>query len=349
MLATLDPQLLYVIVFGPGVGESIVLRIPPNGWIIVDGLLVEEVSPAAELLEKLGVEWSAVVLTHDHEDHAPGLARVLELSGRGPVGCAAPFLAAMRGRLQGADGTGLLQAGNTQDTLAKIDQRWDDHPEAKWELAAGTERKIADARFAALWPDRDQLPEYRPGLENAFSTPLLVEWRRVRLLLGADLPSAQWEAVGRAFQDRNLPEHCLFKVSHHGSHTSLSDVYAPADHPEMRTWIVTPYTRSRVPRFEDGDGIHRLLQKVPELHLTATHSTPGGQSGAPLAVTRAALCATGPGQAAGMQLGPGVSLVKKPKCRPEQVLSHHVVAAGFREDGTRAEMRHGQGTLRVRE
>ena len=92
MLTTLAADLLYVIVFGPGVGESIVLRIPPSSWVVVDGLLRDGVSPAAKLLRELDVEWSGVVLTHDHADHAPGLASVLSHKGGGPVGCARPFI-----------------------------------------------------------------------------------------------------------------------------------------------------------------------------------------------------------------------------------------------------------------
>jgi len=40
--------LLYLIVYGPGFGESIVLRDPAGAWIVVDGCLANGGSPPTE-------------------------------------------------------------------------------------------------------------------------------------------------------------------------------------------------------------------------------------------------------------------------------------------------------------
>ena len=195
MLKDLKDGLLYVIVFGPGVGESIVLRIPPTTWVVVNGLLHEDVSPAAKLLEELDVAWSGVVLTHDHKDHAPGLASVLSHIGNGPVGCAKLFLDAFREKHNLDDGLRLDETGTAEQTLSKIDRRWFDDRESKWDLKPGDTRTIGGSRLTPLWPDVNMLPRYAPGMENAFSTPMLVEWEKVRLLLGADLPTEHWGSV----------------------------------------------------------------------------------------------------------------------------------------------------------
>jgi hypothetical protein len=344
MLKDLHPDLFYAIVFGPGFGESIVLRIPPSHWVVVDGLIVDDVSPAAELLSALDVEWSGVVLTHDHEDHAPGLASVLSLNGSGPIGCATPFVLSDRQRRESADGKKLFDEGLSEDTLAKIDQRWTDDPATKWELKSGESRQIGNADLKALWPDTKSLPAYRNGLENRFSTPLLVTWKRLRLLLGADLPAQEWGKVGGMFS--GLGDHCMFKVAHHCSSSSISDVYAPLDHPERRTWICTPFSKSRLPRFDDGDGVDRLLKRVTELHLTSLPHPPTDDSACPTETTRSLLRDQALHTNA---LGPGLTLVRRPKCLRDQVLTHCVIAAGFGEDGSRVDIRYGQGAKIVRQ
>ena len=348
MLKDLQDGLLYAIVFGPGVGESIVLRIPPSSWVVVDGLLREDVSPAARLLRELDVEWSAVVLTHDHQDHGPGLASVLSHKGRGPVGCSRPFIAAWRAKRQSGDGKQLFDLGAAEDTLSKIDQRWLDDEDSEWDLKPRAERMIGGARLTALWPDEALLPEYAPGRENMFSTPLLVEWEGVRLLLGADLPADQWADVGKLFHDRELGNHALFKVAHHGSRRSVSREYAPPNHPERRTWVATAFTPQGLPRFENGEGVEQLLELVPELHLTAADYLPAGASLPPQSVRRATIRDASLPAARQKQIPGGVKLARRRKCAPEDLLTHHVIAVGFREDGTRADIRYGHGTLIVR-
>jgi hypothetical protein len=342
MLGDLNPDLLYVIVFGPGVGESIVLRIPPAHWVVVDSFLSDDVSPAAELLSKLDVEWSGVVLTHDHEDHAPGLAKVLGMKGNGPVGCSMPFILKAREQSNSADGRRLINLGLAEDALATNDQRWEDDTNAVWDLKPGNVRTVADAAFEPLWPDTALLPEYQDGQQNRFSTPMLVTWKGLRLLLGADLPTREWDAVGKLY--RGLGDHALYKVAHHCSKGSVSHVYAPPDHPERRTWIATPFSKSHLPRFADGNGVDQLLQRVAELHLTSLPHPPTAASGSPREVRRSDLR-----DSAFQTLGAGVVLIKRPQYLRQHVMTHFVIAAGFAEDGTRADIKHGQGTLIVRQ
>lgn len=91
----LKDELLYAIVFGPDYGECIVLRVPPEevggppAWVVVDSLERDDDAgtwrPALDLLA--GSRWSALLLTHPHDDHAAGFGAVVNHAGAGPIGC----------------------------------------------------------------------------------------------------------------------------------------------------------------------------------------------------------------------------------------------------------------------
>src|SRR6266478_4907602 len=82
----LDAERLYLFVVGPGVGESILVRAPPNNWLVVDGCRVgDEGSAPVTLLKRYGARLvDGVVLTHPHLDHARGL---VELLGAEDIDC----------------------------------------------------------------------------------------------------------------------------------------------------------------------------------------------------------------------------------------------------------------------
>lgn len=77
----LRDELLYLIVYGPGFGESSVLREPEGSWVVLDGCLARNRSCPAELLAQHGAAWSGIILTHPHRDHALGLDSVLDRPG----------------------------------------------------------------------------------------------------------------------------------------------------------------------------------------------------------------------------------------------------------------------------
>ncbi len=115
--------LLYLIVYGPGYGESVVLRDPAGTWIVIDGCVIDGRSPAAELLREHEAAWSCVILTHPHLDHALGLDRVLEQPGAGPIACAAPAVRRPETWLHSADAETHLREGTVEHVLATIQDR----------------------------------------------------------------------------------------------------------------------------------------------------------------------------------------------------------------------------------
>lgn len=86
---------LEVSVFGPGVGESIVVHLGHGDWMVVDSCLNPRTRrPAAlEYLGTIGVDvGSAVkllVLTHWHDDHVRGAGKILEQAHAAQVVCSA--------------------------------------------------------------------------------------------------------------------------------------------------------------------------------------------------------------------------------------------------------------------
>ena len=64
---------LYVFVFGPGTGELVAVRAPPNDWLIVDGCGVGKTKYGPALLAHYGATPRMIALTHPHRDPpAPG-------------------------------------------------------------------------------------------------------------------------------------------------------------------------------------------------------------------------------------------------------------------------------------
>lgn len=209
---------------------------------------------------------AGLILTHPHQDHAPGLDRLAEDHPGAWVGCAP-------GWVQDWADTDLMDAeavqreGTSQHTLAAIHRTWKS-TERQWLLTRDSTRQVGDAVFTALHPGKSEADAFRrrPRINpNLLSSAMLLEWGECRILLGADLPASRWKRnLGR----RGLGQHNACKVPHHGSKDSVSPVYAEGD--SQRLWFTTPWNRSSgLPRFEDGEGLQYLLGFCDKIWLTA--------------------------------------------------------------------------------
>jgi len=84
-----QPHELDVVVFGPGVGESILLHLGESDWFVIDSCKYPgEKTPAAlKYLPSIGVDPSVsvkrILATHWHDDHIKGLAISYLVAGRG--------------------------------------------------------------------------------------------------------------------------------------------------------------------------------------------------------------------------------------------------------------------------
>ncbi len=349
-LAGLRADLLYVIVFGPGFGESIILRVPPDCWVVIDGCQVGASSYPARLLAEHDARWSCVVLTHPHDDHVLGLDAVLDRPGGPVVGCVAPVVEDPYLWMRSPDPERHFVSGTKEHVLAAIQDRWETIEGARWELRRGEKRRFCGADFTVLHPNDPTLRAFyaavRQGYrfdENLLSTPLLVDWKRVRVLLGADLPARAWDSVGSEFI--HLDVHHVLKVPHHGSREALSPVYlGRVGSGRERIWVVTPFNRGRrLPVFGDGEAIAHMLEYVDVVHLTSLPVPRGFQGRTSCRKTRmevieildsAARGESPAGSTTAVEPGEGVDCW---------------VAVGLDEAGHLVDLRHGPGSIVVRE
>lgn len=337
----LEADKLHLFLFGPGFGESVVLRIPPDTWVVVDSCKVGARVPAADLLAASGAQWSAAFLTHPHEDHAAGLEAVLDQPSKPPrlVGFVDPRLDPIP---ETTGGHHLVRKRGVEAAFARIDSLPSDQ---YWSLRRGDRRTIGPAWITVLHPDLAELQTFS-GSPNRLSSALLVEWEQTRILLGSDVETEDWETIGANFS--NLSDHQILKIPHHASSNAVHPCYRPIALPALpteRVWLATPWSKGkRLPRFEDGEGVQQHLSSVTELHLTGLPVAFRHQLPAPARATRAQLLA---GQGAhSHSFGPWQiqRVSETPKGKDQCVLRVDLAS-----DGEITGLHHGQGTVVVTE
>jgi beta-lactamase superfamily II metal-dependent hydrolase len=88
-----DPDEVEVFVFGPGIGESVVIHLGLGEWIVIDSCIDSRTREAAALqyLGRLGVDvrqaLKLVVVTHWHNDHMLGASKVFEAAESAAMVC----------------------------------------------------------------------------------------------------------------------------------------------------------------------------------------------------------------------------------------------------------------------
>lgn len=185
-----------------GQGDAILLESGRGARMLVDGgpdpqrLLVELDARIPAWDRRIDI----VVLTHPHEDHVAGLARVLDRYRVGRV-----LEVGMRGRGPG---------------WAAWDERLRDGP-TRGLLAAGARLQLGDVALSVLWPEPGRVP-LAPADDgsavNNVSIVLLGEVHGRRFLLTGDAEEDLDPALLRA----GLPRLDVLKVAHHGSRTATT-------------------------------------------------------------------------------------------------------------------------------
>ena len=274
---SIDESNLSLLVLGPGCGESIVVLAPTKQAIVVDSFLAPQTAsgecPPLEFLKRNGYSIAVSALTHPHYDHAEGFDRIVHHC-KGPVGCGPKFLE----RLNPKDPNAALKDGWKKQALAAIHNKWENTKSAEWPLLAPGSVSVGDVTVTALHPTEENSKVLKG--ENALSSPLLIEWSSVRLLLGADLPTSCWELIDTSFR---VHEHSAFKVAHHTSINNVHPQVQGGNGPRDRYWIGTPYRRKpQPPRFEDDRGIQVLVKSVEQVHMTSILFDPGQDTSKPV-------------------------------------------------------------------
>ncbi len=276
----LTDELLHILVFGPGFGESIMVRIPPGEWLIVDALRQHGARPpgvpAATVLHDRGEQAAAIALTHPHLDHTDGFATLLDYRAEGgAVGCLAAHLD-LPSRWRGSpDGEEELKQSATEAALQRIFDIWESEPKARWDLVADASLDVGAGRVRVLHPPDERAQSVAKHRDrNRASAPMLIEWAAMGLLLGADLPNVEWKRLPQHFSSAStLALTAGLKASHHASGKAQHNLALGTEMTDPRAVLATPWTRGgderKLPRFEAGNGVDRILRSAPALHMTA--------------------------------------------------------------------------------
>lgn len=189
-----------------------------------------------------------------------------------------------------------LQAINT------ILDRWARNPASRWLLDTGSSETLGEATVTVLSPSPEIRAKHLSSSSssqaadpNLFSSALTVEWGGLRLVLGSDLvekPGQGWSRVVKQFT--HVVDHAGLKVAHHGSKDAYDRAVLQRATGNTPLCVVTPFASQRLPRFEDQEGIHKLLGHVAEVHLTSLPRAHSSQAASIAArFTRAELQSSG--------------------------------------------------------
>ena len=197
-----------------GQGDAILLEGQRGGRLLVDGgpdpgrLLValdEHLPPWDRRID-------VVVLSHPHEDHAAGLASLLDRYGVERV-----LEPGMFGPGPGYAALNAALAANGID---------------RGVLVTGDRLAVDDVALRVLWPDPGSVPELPPdggtGINNV-SIVLLGETAGHRFLLSGDIE----EEIDPTLLARGLPDVEILKIAHHGSRTSSTAPFLAALRPRV--------------------------------------------------------------------------------------------------------------------
>lgn len=297
---------LELTIFGPGVGECIVLHLGNDDWMVIDScILPESTEPAAiDYLESIGVDPATavkrVIATHWHDDHIQGLSRVLEECTN------AQFI--MSNALAGTQFIQLVLSVDAQNRLVKHTSSAAEFREILQILKSRSQGRFVAGPHAyaqdgtrvfhggynnsmELWAlspssstvtnslanlaDRlvtsGEASRFKRFTPNDLSIAMLVRGDGFHLLLGADLENTSderfgWKAV-LSSSYRPQERSSVVKVAHHGS--------ANADHPDLWSTmlvnqplaVVTPFAKLSTPLPTKAD-VNRIKSCAGKAYCT---------------------------------------------------------------------------------
>jgi beta-lactamase superfamily II metal-dependent hydrolase len=272
---------LSLLAFGPGFGESLLIRTPEASWVAIDSASRQRkrraVNPALVALETYDVELDVVLLTHPHEDHVKGLRDLIERCGDGAiVGAVEPLMRTPSSYAVASevDDVAAITGGAGVAAHVAIERAWA-KGRRKWTVSAGSIIEVGGCRFEVLTPGADALDEFASGSAfdlNDLSAAIRIKWANGGdLVLGADATAIAWEEASVRLAPENLLSCRPIKVSHHGSEKAIHRLLIDDQNPDPdRPLVVTPWNGGKgLPRFDPNQGVDRLLRAADSLQLTS--------------------------------------------------------------------------------
>jgi hypothetical protein len=332
MVQATPPQVneLELSVFGPGIGECLLVHLGAGSWMVVDSCLnaARDKPIALDYLDLLGVnvatEVKLIVVSHWHDDHIRGIARLFEAATSAKFACSAALrskeffaLIAKGEEIKLVEETsGISEFAQVLEILSRrrSSGRYASGPDY-WAcdcIRLYSQETPSRAAVHSLSPSHQTitdskaelgrlLPTLGKGIRrfpfvapNDLSTVLVVETAGVNLLLGADLERGQderrgWKAVVNSAL-RPPGKSAAYKVAHHGS--SGADLHSVWESlvDNTPTAVLTPYARGSKPLPSEAD-VKRIKSKANRTYCTAWPPTvkPPRRRNADLTIARVAL------------------------------------------------------------
>ena len=282
---------------GPGFGECAVLHLGYGEWLIVDSCLDDAGAPAAlSYLGQIGVDTEVavrmIVVTHWHDDHIRGIARIVQACPNADFVCPVAFRSDDFLTLVAAytDGAMMLESGIQEmaDTLAIVDDRgttarlasenkllFRRHECEVWALspsdAAVTSAMVhLKSQMPQLMASKAALAAPTP---NHLSIALLATLRDRAILLGGDVLESSdrnrgWWRIADLHSTYGHPVSDIVKVPHHGSIGADCDRMWDQLVRSQPIGVLTSFALGRVSLPSAGD-INRICGRTSEAYLTS--------------------------------------------------------------------------------
>lgn len=283
--------------FGPGYGESVVLHVGNDAWVVVDSCVDADGAPRAlRYLENIGLDparsVALIVATHWHDDHIRGMARLVADCDSAAFCCASAlcreeffsFVGALEGRRFPGSGFGVREI---YDVFSQLPSK----PRRKYALAnrlvfsrhgceiysLSPDDSIFEGflkSISGLLPDTGEAKTRIPSLSpNAVAVALWITAGDVAVLLGADLEKRGWISILQS-EERPAGRASAIKVPHHGS----QNAWEPGVWKDMLESspfaVLTPWRRGghALPQPRDAK---RILSRTPNAWATMNAGSPG--------------------------------------------------------------------------
>jgi Metallo-beta-lactamase superfamily len=294
--------------FGPGVGECIIIHIGDGQWVVVDSCLAPETKQpiALSYLSRLGLDIPGSVcvfiVTHWHDDHMGGAAALLEAAINAKFCCSVALrkdefirvaeqagelmamssdvaeisriFSILKSRKVSRTSTPFGSIKYAQEDTRLFQRQGDSVPVELWSLSpssASITRSLQE--FAGMIPAINSQKNHLPRQQaNDVAVALFLQVGDFRVLLGSDLQSDTASDRGwraiLASNTRPQGRAQVFKVPHHGSRN--------AHHPDV--WqlmlekspiaVITPFVSGIEPLPKDTDR-QRIARLTARAYCTA--------------------------------------------------------------------------------
>lgn len=315
-------DVIEVSIFGPGKGESVLIHLGNDDWVIIDSCRKNGVIPPLAYLRQIGVDLSTrvrlLVVTHAHDDHFAGAAEIFEECRAATLVCSAAatadeivalirlekrnphFRASVlkefselhrlikeRPRI---DGRKPLRFASDLKELLRLESS--DRPSAVVTALSPSDEAISRSReaLAAEFQSVRDRPRAVSIDPNELSVAVWVTVADKTLLLGADLEvgpeGCGWKAILSTF--RPSVKASLFKVPHHGSvHAHHDGVWESLLEGDPLA-LLAPYRSCSVPR-PAPDDVRRICGLTTSAFISASAKVPVASN-----ATRREFAALGP-------------------------------------------------------